>query len=429
MSLWREAAHGLRVLLRRHTADSDLNEEVEDYLARSAADLKSRGYDTGDAHRAARAQDGNSLYITEHVRSAGWENRADTLITDLRVAGRRLRRDVGFTVVSVLTLALGIGASTAIFSALDPSLLRPLPYPAADRVVMVSDVDNAGGPLDVTYGNFVELRARVRAFDKLAVSNAWQPTVTGASEPQRLVGQAVSAQYFDVLGVHPVVGRSFVAADDQPNGPREVILSDGLWRRRFGADRSIVGRAVTLDGLPYVVLGIMPPSFDNVLVPDAEIWSPLQYETSFGPDSREWGHHLKMVGRLRPGATRQTAAREILRVAHTPVAEFARVPWSQMKQGLTVHSLQDDVVGPVRPALLAVAGGVLLLLLMVMVNVTNLLLARGAQRRGELAMRAALGAGRMRIVRQLLTETVMLALIGGAFGLLVAQAGVHALVA
>jgi len=417
------------VLLRRHTADSDLNEEVEDYLARSAADLKSRGYDTGDAHRAARAQDGNSLYITEHVRSAGWENRADTLITDLRVAGRRLRRDVGFTVVSVLTLALGIGASTAIFSALDPILLRPLPYPAADRVVMVSDVDNAGGPLDVTYGNFVELRARVRAFDKLAVSNAWQPTVTGASEPQRLVGQAVSAQYFDVLGVHPVVGRSFVAADDQPNGPREVILSDGLWRRRFGADRSIVGRAVTLDGLPYVVLGIMPPSFDNVLVPDAEIWSPLQYETSFGPDSREWGHHLKMVGRLRPGATRQTAAREILRVAHTPVAEFARVPWSQMKQGLTVHSLQDDVVGPVRPALLAVAGGVLLLLLMVMVNVTNLLLARGAQRRGELAMRAALGAGRMRIVRQLLTETVMLALIGGAFGLLVAEAGVHALVA
>ena len=429
MSLLKEMSHGLRVLLFRRAADRDLNEEVADYLERSAAELRSHGYTTGDAHRAARSADGNPLYVTEHVRDSGWENAADTLISDLRVAARRLRRDASFTVVSVLTLALGIGASTAIFSAIDPILLRALPYPHAEQIVTVEDVGSGGGPIDVTYGTFRELRARLHSFTTLAVSNPWQPTVTGATEPQRLVGQAVSSDYFDVLGVRPTVGRGFVAADDQPNGPREVVLSDGLWRRRFGADRSIVGRAVTLDGTPYTVLGVMPASFDNVLVPDAEIWSPLQYATSFGPDSREWGHHLKMIGRLRSGATATDASREILRVARTPVTEFARVPWADMSGGMIVQSLQANVVGPVRPALLAVAGGVLLLLLMVMVNVTNLLLARGAQRRGELAMRAALGAGRMRIIRQLLTETVLLALIGGALGLVVAQVGIRALVA
>jgi putative ABC transport system permease protein len=417
------------VLFRRRAADAELREEFSDYVARAAEDFQSQGMTPEHALRAAHVHSGTALHTREQVRSAGWEHRVHTTLGDVRVAARRLRRDRSFSVVTILTLAVGIGASTAIFSAIDPILLRPLPYPHAERVVMVTDVNAAGGPLDVTYGNFREVHARVHAFSVLAVSNPWQPTVTGTGDPQRLVGQAVSAEYFDVLGVHPALGRTFVASDDQPNGPREVILSDGLWRRRFGGDRGIVGRAVLLDGMPYAVLGVMPASFDNVLVPDAEAWTPLQYATSFGPDSREWGHHLKMIGRLRPGLTAADAEREILGVARTPTAEFARVPWSDMARGLTVHSLQDDVTGGVRPALIAVACGVMLLLLMVIVNVTNLLLARGAQRRGELAMRAALGAGRMRIAGQLLTESVLLALVGGALGLIVARAGVRALVA
>src|SRR5205085_8049877 len=176
----------------------------------------------------------------------------------------------------------------------------------------------------VTFGTYRELAQRSRSFDYLAVMRPWQPTLTGTTEPERFNGQRVSADYFRALGIRPALGRDFEAADDQIGGPREVILNDALWRRRFGGDVGLVGQQVTLDSNLYTVIGVMPGGFENLLTPTAEIWSPLQYDKTLPPDSREWGHHLRMVGRLRPGVEVEQARREIDSIAQEPVQEFAR---------------------------------------------------------------------------------------------------------
>lgn len=239
----------------------------------------------------------------------------------------------------------------------------------------------------------------------------------------------MSAGYFRALGVSPARGRDFEAADDQARGPNVVILSDGLWRRRFGGDAAIVGRPVSLNDNSYTVVGVMPGTFENVLNPSAELWAPLQYDISLPPEGREWGHHLRMVGRLRPAVSADTATRELASIALAPLPEFPRRPWASLNQGLMVNTLQDEVTRGVNPVLLAVFGAVMLVLVIACVNVTSLMLARGAQRRGEFAMRAALGAARLRLIRQLVTESLLLAVVGGAFGMAVAQFGVTTLVA
>jgi putative ABC transport system permease protein len=210
-----------------------------------------------------------------------------------------------------------------------------------------------------------------------------------------------------------------------------VILSDSSRRTHFGGDITIIGRNIKLNDDSYNVIGVMPAGFENVLAPAAEFWSPLQYDAGniLVQQTREWGHHLRMVGRLRAGVSKDQARSDLDRIAHSRVPDFPRPAWASLEQGLIANSLQDDLAGGVKPALVAVLGAVFLVLLIACVNVTNLLLARGAQRRGEFAMRAALGAARMRLIRQLLTESLLLALLGGAFGILVAQLGVHALVA
>ena len=209
-----------------------------------------------------------------------------------------------------------------------------------------------------------------------------------------------------------------------------TILSDALWRRRFGGDRAVVGRQVALDGDLYTVIGVMPPGFDNVLAPSTELWVPMQYDAGnvTNYESEEWGHHLHMVGRLRPGVVIDQARRELNAIALAPVRDFPRPSWAALKVGFIVNSLQGEITRGVRPVLLAVIGAVVLVLLIASVNVTNLLLARGAQRRGEFSMRAALGAARPRLIRQLLTESLLLATLGGALGIVVAQLGVEALV-
>jgi putative ABC transport system permease protein len=294
---------------------------------------------------------------------------------------------------------------------------------------MIWDYRVDGSRLDVTFGTFRELAERSRSFDAIAVMKLWQPIMTGAAEPERFDGQRVSAAYFRALGVSPSLGRDFDAADDRVNGPNVVILSDGLWRRRFGGEPAIVGQPIALNDATYTVVGVMPPTFENVLAPSAELWAPLQYDASLPPQGREWGHHLRMVARLRPGIGAAEAARELGAIARAPVPAFVRQPWASFRNGLVVSALQDDVTRAVRPALLAVAGAVLLLLVIACVNVTNLLLARAAGRRGEFAMRAALGAGRGRMIGQLLVESLLLATVAGALGILLADFGVRALVA
>ena len=353
------------------------------------------------------------------------------MLQDLRYAIRQLRKSPTFTVVAMLVIALGIGAATAIFSAVNPILFKPLPYPEPGRIMMVWETRTEGTPLDVSFGSFHGLAERNRSFQALAVMKPWQPTMTSATQPERFEGQRVSSAYFRALGVLPALGRDFQTSDDQYKGPNVVILSDSVWRRRFGGDSTIVGRQVTLDDNLYTVIGIMPGGFENVLAPSAELWAPLQYNPALPWDGREWGHHLRMIGRLHPGVSRKQATSELDVVVHTLGQMYTKGYDSSggVPSGFLVNSLQSDITRAVKPALLAVLGAVLLVLMIACVNVTNLLLARGGQRRGEFAMRVALGATRMRLVRQLLTESLLLAVLGGAVGILVAEAGVRTLIA
>ncbi len=347
-----------------------------------------------------------------------------TIWQDIRYGIRMLLKKPGFTSIAVITLALGIGASTAIFSAVNPILFEPLPYLHASRIMMIWEIQRDGrqNPGNA-FGTYRALVEQNRSFAAIAAMKSWQPTLTGATEPERLDGQRVSAIYFQVLGVTPMLGRDFQPADDQLNGPKVVILSDGLWRRRFNSDSNILGRQVRLEDDSYTVIGVMANAFENVLAPSAELWAPLQYDMSQG---RAWGHHLRMVGRLRPGVSRDQAKSEIDVISRDLVQKHPR---DYGREGFIVNSLQDDVTGAVKPMLLAVLGAVVLVLLIACVNVTNLLLARGAQRRGEFGMRAALGAQRTRLIRQLLTESLLLAILGGAVGMVVAEISVSALVA
>lgn len=429
MSLWRQLTHGLRRLMRPAAVDQDIADEVDHYLEEAVAALLAEGVPAAEARRMVRLELGTASSVGEEARSYGWEQTVGVFLSDLRHAARQLRNNPGFTLVIAATLALGIGATTAIFSAVNPILFEPLPYPRAASVVMISDFGPGGAPQDTTFGTFLELIERSRSLDAAAVSKPWQPTMIGDAEPERLTGQRVSAGYFRALGVTPILGRDFQPSDDRPDGPRVAILSDALWRRRLGADGSVIGKEVTLDDKTFEVIGVMPGRFENVLAASAEIWAPLQYSTSLTPDGREWGHHLRMIARLRPGVGLDRARSELDVIARSPLAEFPRVPWASLKQGLVVNSLQHEVTRAVRPALVAVLGAVLFVLAIACVNVTNLLLARGAQRRGEFAMRSALGARPSRLTRQVLTESVLVAVLGGALGMLVAEAGVHALVA
>jgi putative ABC transport system permease protein len=357
-----------------------------------------------------------------------------SLMQDLRYAYRMLVKAPGFTIVAVLTLALGIGANTAIFSAVYPILFEPLPYPHPERVMAIWEVNEDGRHGEASFGMYRELAARNRSFEVLSLLAPWQPTLTVNGAPQRLEAQRVNWTYFRVLGVSPFLGRDFQASDDLMHGPNVVILSYGLWQSQFGSDPALIGRQVKLgetSGTGFsrsdmcTVIGVAPRNFDNVLSPQAELWAPLQIDISQG---RAWGHWLDMIGRLRPGATATQATQELTALGNQVIEEQHPPTYSKSVK-YSIMSLQGDLTGGVRPALLAILGAVVLVLLIACVNVTNLLLARGAQRRGEFAVRAALGAGRGRMIVQLLTESLLLAIVGGALGLVVAQLGVSALVA
>ena len=270
MALWRQLSRGLRALVNRSAADRDIADEVEHYLDEAAARLEaertvSRGGATSRATRAWQRRRPCASRCAGTAGNTSSTRRSPTCDTALR----RLRRNPAFAIVGALTLALGIGASTAIFSAVNPVLFQPLPYPDAERLMMIWDGQN-GTRLDVTFGTYRELIERNRSFESMAVMRPVQPTLTGVAEPERLDGQYVSADYFRVLGVRPALGRDFEAADDQPrpNGPFVAIISDALWRRRFGADPHIVGRQILLNDIPVTVIGIMPAGFENVLSPD-----------------------------------------------------------------------------------------------------------------------------------------------------------------
>jgi putative ABC transport system permease protein len=402
---------------------------VEHFFNEAATAHEADGMSPDEARRAARRELGMPAVVREEVRAHGWDAVVRTSLADMRFGARQLRRAPGFALASVFTVALGIGASTAIYSAVKPTLLEPLPYPDAHRIITIWDRIPDGGRLPVTFGTYREVVQRCQPCEALAVTRPWEPTLTGPEEPQRLMGQLVEANYFRVFGVPPLLGSGFDPADDRPGGREMLIISDQLWRRVFNADQQVIGRDVLLDGTSYALVGVMPPGFSDVLAPDTELWSLLQYDPAVPTNGREWGHHLRMVGRFAPRSSFDRVAADLDAIARNRLPAFPRPPWSAVKNGFAVSELQEDVTRSVRPALVAVMIAVSILLAIACVNATSLLLARAAQRRGELAVRAALGAGRQRLIRQLVTESLLLVVLGGALGLLIVRIGINALVA
>jgi putative ABC transport system permease protein len=421
----------IRNLGRRDAVDAEITAELRAHVEMAVEEMVGRGMSEPEARRAARLKFGNPVAVREQAASADAALGLSSVWADVRFGFRQLRRAPGFALTSIAVLALGIGACTAIFSAVNPILFEPLPYPHANRILTIwSTFEGARSRL--AFGNWRELEERNHSLEALAAYEPWQPVMVGGARPERLNGQSVSASYLRVLGVEPWLGRDFLPEEDRYHGPKVAILSYQLWQRKFGSDRGIVGRGVTLDGDRYTIVGVMPAGFENMLSPQADIWSPLDYDWQ-RPDTDfstfVWGNHLYLAGRVRPGTSREAAVRDLQTIAAHPVPQYARPQWASLRHGLIVDALQDDITREVRPALLAVMGAVLLVLLMAGVNVTNLQLARGAQRQGEFAMRVTLGAGRMRVVRQLVTESLLLAGLGGALGVGIAAAGVRALVA
>jgi putative ABC transport system permease protein len=420
----------LSYLFRRQALDRDLADEMAFHREQVEAELRADGVAPQEARDSAIRQFGNATHLREETVDVV-RFRFESVWQDARYAARQLRRTPAFSTTAVVVLALGIGATTAIFSAINPILFAPLPYPEPRSVTMLWEHRLDGGQ---AFANFADYRGLVessRSFEAIAALKAWQPTMTGANEPERLEGQRVSAPYLRVLGIRPAIGRDFTDAEDVFRGANAVILSDKLWRRRFAANPAIVGQPMKLDDEWFTVVGVMPTGFENVVAPDVELWAPLQYDAALLPNSRAWGHHLRMIGRLRSGLSREQARSEVdvvmpnfMRAHASGYDEAGGIP-----PGFLVNSLQDDLTRGVRPALWALLGAALLVLFIACVNVTNLLLARGSQRRGELSIRTALGASGGRIARQLTTESLLLAVGGGAVGLVIARLGVGALIA
>ena len=351
------------------------------------------------------------------------------LVQDLRFTLRSLRQRPGFTALTVLTLALGIGATSAIFSVVNGVLLRPLPYHEPDGVVLVHTRLEGTPGRELSLPEFFDLREQSRSFSRLAGFANGSLTLTGSGTPERLQAGYVTAVAFPVVGVSPARGRGFAAAEDLPGRPPVVVLSDGLWRRRFGADPDIVGRTLILDDVPTTVLGIMPPGFQlptHYAGPGMELWTLMRLDPSVDRSERGW-HWLTVMGRLRPGVDVAAADRE---TASLMAGMLQRYP-NEYDADFTgsVSPAIEVLVGDIRPVILVLMGAVGLLLLIACANVASLLLARAEARHREIAVRAALGARAGRIVRQLLTESVALAVAGGLLGLLLALWGVRGLVA
>jgi putative ABC transport system permease protein len=344
-------------------------------------------------------------------------------LSDARFALRQLARNPGFSLLAVLTLALGIGATTAIYSVVSPVLFRPLPYPGADRIMTLWERGKDDSESNTGYATFLDVERMSASFESIAAISSWQPTLQGNGDPERLSGQRVTRGFLSVLGVRPALGRDFTAEENIRGKHFVVILSHGLWQRRFGADSSVLGRSVTFNGIAYTVVGVLPKSFESLLSPGATIWAPLAYEPSL-PWACRTCRHLRAIGRLKEDVTPASALRELDVISGRLVAEH---PTDYSIAGMHVVPLQDRVTRDVRPALLAVLGAVVLVLLIACANVSALLLGRAMQREGEFAIRGALGAGKSRVVRQLLTESVLLSGLGGMAGVALAWWGVKGL--
>ncbi len=421
---WRRLA----VLFHRGQFDRDLEEEMQFHLDMQAEENRQSGIPVAESRYAARRQFGNAMLLKETSDGVwGWEP-AQRLVQDLKYALRTLRRDPGFTAIAVFSLALAIGATTAIFSVVDSVLLRPLPYREPERLVTVSLDGSITAPL------FDAFRREARSIEQAALFVNWSFNLAGEGEPQRVPAARVSAGLFDLLGIQPLLGRAFTPDEDRSGHESVVLISQGLWKRQFGSDSRVLGRKVILNGAPHTIIGVMPagfqfpdgpelPSFVGPF-PPAQMWRPMALV--------DWERtcdgcfNFGMIARLRRGIPPGQARAELNAIVKRSMPSGQSSAHAPM---VTLRTLEDSVTGKVRTPVLILFGAVALALLIACVNVANLLLARGLRRRAEIAIRLSLGASATRIIRQLLTEALGLALCAAALAIPIAGLGSRALVA
>jgi predicted permease len=413
-SMWRNLFHKARV-------EADLHEELDSYLQLLAKEKEDQGMSPDRARRAARLELGGMEHVKENVRHTRAGAGMETLIMDLRHSLRMLRRSPGFAVVAILVLALGIGANTAIYSVIHGVLLRPLPYPDSARLVLVSrHFAKSSFPTgNLCIADYLDWKTGNHAFEDPTLLSRRSFDLTGNGSPEEVAGAIVTTGFFSTFRVQPILGRTFRSGEDGSSTQPLAVLSEELWRRRFGANPEVIGQAIALDGKPTTVIGVVPGAF-HFPSPQSELWTNLHYE----PPTRRGPFFYRGIGRLKPGVSFEQAQAELNTIARQ--ADVSEKNW-MAHLTFPAQLLRDAVVGQVRPALLVLFGAVSLVLLIAVVNVANLLLARSTVREREMALRLSLGASRRRLLRQLLTESALLALLGGSLGVAIAAVAMRLL--